>query len=334
MDNDKQRDNEKSKRYYDKKRDDIAIKRKEKRIGRPLTEQEKENLIKKNIPTETNNEYFDFINSQDFTSEQTKKKYLEDMKRLNKLVSSLSITNLIQTNKLIPIIKNSPYSLNTKKDMLVIVYSLYKKLGYELSSELFEEKQGYFYDLVDMIECEQLEKRNEIIPNFNEYMDKVKNYFGENSKMYLLALLYNELTIRDDFQLILTNTYPSDKTKNYLKLNPLKHTILINKFKTEKKYSPIEEILSKKLSVLITKYIQDNNLQNGDYLFDNKLLSGYILQENKKIGINGGICLFRQMKITDIYNNPTMKRYDKIKLAEIMKHSYNIQQNYIRTQLK
>jgi hypothetical protein len=43
------------------------------------------------------------------------------------------------------------------------------------------------------------EEKEEMVIPFTEYLQKILDFFGKDSKEYLIASLYNELTARDDF---------------------------------------------------------------------------------------------------------------------------------------
>ena len=53
---------------------------------------------------------------------------------------------------------------------------------------------------------EQTKQNKDVeLHDIDDYVERVKNTFGENSKQYLVAKLYQESTRRDDFQLIIIN---------------------------------------------------------------------------------------------------------------------------------
>lgn len=322
-------------KYYNANKEKVAIQRKEKRLGRPMTSDELNEFLKKPKSNtiyinQGNENMLEFLKTQEFNGVRTKETYISTFHRINTLVDGKDIKTLIENQELLPIIKSSTYSTATKKDMLIFAFRIQMQLGNEFSKKIIEEKDRYYFDLLDEMDNELLCRNQKVIPTFEEYISKVKDHFGAESKMYLLARLYEEFALRDDFQLIITFTTPKDTDNNYIKINKSNHRLIINKFKTEKKYDPVKSLISKNLSTLLTEYIEREKLKEADYLFGNQTLSSYISTENKKIGIDGGVCLFRQMKITQIHNDPKMKRYDKVKLAEKMKHTYNIQKHYLR----
>ena len=42
--------------------------------------------------------------------------------------------------------------------------------------------------------------KNQIVPTFKQYLQEVKDMFGQNSKQYLVSLLYSIFTVRDNYK--------------------------------------------------------------------------------------------------------------------------------------
>jgi hypothetical protein len=104
--------------------------------------------------------------------------------------------------------------------------------------------------------------------------------------------------------------------------------VIINEYKTKNLYGSLKFVLSKQLQNIILKYINDNKINIGDYLFGKqKSNSDFISKQNKILGIAGGINNYRRM-IINLYKN---KNPDEIvKLNKLMGHSYEASKNYIR----
>ena len=171
---------------------------------------------------------------------------------------------------------------------------------------------------------------------FSTYLNKVKEAFGEKSKMYVLAKLYDELTLRDDYQLEIVSkiSETKDDTKNYIVMYPSKPLkIIINTYKTQDRYGVIKENLSKDLNKLVRDYVRENNLKKGDYLFGKDKLSSFITANNKRIGLSGGVSEYRHMKISEELDKvPSLDaRKD---LSERMRHSPLTQLKYVRKVFK
>ena len=164
-------------------------------------------------------------------------------------------------------------------------------------------------------------KRNETIyPSFKTYIQKVKDKYGTDSKQYLVANLYNEFTIRDDYgnAPILDKPMKSQEI-NYFVMRKQYIYFINNDYKTSNKYNSIKYTFSTTLTKLIKDYINRNNLQLGDFLFDGNL-SGFVSNMNKELGYDnlGGINIFRHIRVSEM-DAETYE--DKIKLAKQMGHS-------------
>ena len=108
-------------------------------------------------------------------------------------------------------------------------------------------------------------------------------------------------------------------------------TLIINEYKTSKKYGQIKVKLSLPLSNLIRKYIQKEALLDGDYLFGDKNLTSFVSKMNKEIGIKGSISYFRQMSVSDLLRtSPTAKEGQA--LSAKMAHAPLTQIKYLRNQ--
>ena len=94
------------------------------------------------------------------------------------------------------------------------------------------------------------------------------------------------------------------------------------------KYKEIVVNLTAGLATLIKKYIKDNKLEVGSYLFGKSKLSAYISKANKKYGLNININEMRHMKVTDEYKGKTPEQ--RVDLSYRMKHSPLVQSRYLR----
>jgi hypothetical protein len=200
--------------------------------------------------------------------------------------------------------------------------------------------KGYYVNQFEIMKLncidENMVTQDTIIISFTDYLKKIKERFGEESKEYLISLLYNEATLRDDFTLKIVSSIKDTKNndENFIIL-PSKEenlTLIINHYKTREQYGVIKIRLSIGLSRMIRKYIQVENLSMNDYLFGNKNLSTFVQKMNKEIDVNGGINLYRKMKISEMYKkydgNPSAE--ERINLSNLMVHSPILQTRYLR----
>ena len=267
----------------------------------------------------------------------TLKKYEEDTKRLMKLTKCDNLVDCLKDPKEISkVIDDSSYAINTKKSLYQTIVFIIDNLKLPYSVATFNDYKKHFEIYKGKSTTEGIEKTYESLITFPEYLKLVKEKWGENSKMYLLGRLYDQVTMRDDFQLMIVSK-SADVTddKNYLvvpKTGQLK--VVMNVFKTSNKYK-IEPIkLDESLSKLLREFMKKNNLKQGDYLFGNKKLTSYISNNNQLIGVKGGTNTYRHMKTTEILSDPDLTEEQRIELSLKMAHSPLSQLKYVRNKIK
>ena len=262
----------------------------------------------------------------------TRKKYLLDFTRLVAAINNEDIVkNLKRGGELVEKIKATEYANNTKLGMIQICLFMITKFNIVVNKKSIQLLTQYYNERrLEASNTVATKCNTEEVPTWTEYISKVKKEYGENSKMYLIASLYRELTLRDDFTLKILKKKPKTTDENYLILNKNNYTIIINQYKTKHLYGVINVKLSKGLTGLITRYMEANNLNENDYLLGDKELSSYILYHNHKIGVDGGVSLFRHMTVSEEMSNPKLTDDMKVKLAEKMKHSVFMQRDYSR----
>ena len=265
----------------------------------------------------------------------TLKKYLGDIKRLLKLTDCDDLTTCLKhPTEIIAEIDNSSFSVNTIKSLYQTIVFAIDNFKLPYSKAVFAEYKKKF-DLYKVKSTDQSqEKTKETILPFPEYLERVKEKFGVDSKMYLLARLYNEITLRDNFQLLIVNSADEavNDTTNYLILSKPTYTIELNDDKTFGKYGVIPIKLSKDVTKLIKDYMKKEKIEAGSYLFGNKKLSNYISTKNKLIGVADGINYFRHAKITEELNGKNLSAEQRLELATKMRHSVIVQLRYLRNQ--
>lgn len=315
-------------KYYSEKKDKINERRKAK------YQEKKVVVVKVEEPTLPSNDIIlQTLLEKEFASESTKKRYVNDIKRLIKLAKDISIFDLIKEHKIKDLLESSTFSSSTKKGMVFSVYQIIK--DYDLKVEV-EDLELYVNTLIIVINDELNKKKaEEVVLSFKDYLEKVKEKYGEDSKIYTLGCIYQEVTLRDDFQLILTEQPVEElkkKNENYLFWVGQTMIVVINQYKTEKTYGVIVVELSDELRERIAKYITKNDIDENKYVFGDKPLSSYICKKNKEIGIDGGVSLYRRMKISDLKNDINTTPEDLAILAKSMKHSPLLQIQYMRDQ--
>ena len=98
-----------------------------------------------------------------------------------------------------------PYSINTQKSLFQTMLFLITRLNLKITDNVKKQylhvfevyKVKSFDQNADKVE----NQTNEAVIPFSEYLTKVEQTFGKNSKMYVLSRLYQDVTVRDDFVL-------------------------------------------------------------------------------------------------------------------------------------
>ena len=88
-------------------------------------------------------------------------------------------------------------------------------------------------------------------------------------------------------------------------------------------------LFSKKLSIILRLYMEQNKITYNDTLFKEKRLTNVVSDMNTKIGIKGGMGInyFRYMSTQNV---PDMTEEEWVRLARSMKHSVTAQAGYVR----
>lgn len=271
------------------------------------------------------------IKALDIPNKGTEKKYLEDIQRTMKMTGctdlSVCLTHHVAIIKLVNESKKKngePYSDNTKKSVFQSILFVIDNLKLKIDKKPYLEQ----FELYKIKSADQNEQKiqNEEVPSWKEYLKKSRAKFGMTSKEYLLARFYDELTVRDDFGLIITDEILDNN--NYLLVRGAYIEIVINTYKTDKKYGQIRYKLKKSLENLTREYIAKKKLKIGDLIFGAPKLTAIVSKMNEDLGYHGGVNFFRHMTITEELEKATPEQ--RVKLAEAMKHSPVVQKAYLR----
>ena len=230
------------------------------------------------------------------------------------------------------------YSIATIKEFYQIILIIIMLFDLNLSEEGKEAYNKKFKELKFEINLKSVEKitdENEAVPDFDQYLNLIKDKFGVNSKEYLISYLYYEVTARDNFYLVIVHSENDilDKTKNYLIYNIDSNCyVILNDYKTKNKYGKKKYILSDTLKQLIKNYISNRKLNYGDYLFNNQNLTQFIYNFNKKIGQKVTINTLRHMKASKNLdtNEKESNSEHMVKLSNNMGNSIETSMKYKR----
>ena len=291
------------------------------------------------IPTEFTLDMIIEVFTSTITRPNTVKKYICDIKRvfnlsgINKFTGSLEEFFGIKES-----LNNSKYSLSTIKgsyqSILVFITNSKMIVDTKIVAKYDKEHKIYCIKYEDENTKRKSEKEHAVIP-FTEYYKRVLNLFGSESKEYLIASLYNELTCRDDYgALIIKRITPYDNgVENFICIDRRKTNcfIVLNTYKTSNIYGKIVRTFSPELCSLIVNYIERNCL--ADYLFYEEVESGlskFITDMNKKIDVDGGINAIRHMKVSEFLKRTDITPEMRLDFSRGMCHSESTQQKYRR----
>lgn len=366
--------NARAKRFYDKHKLDILAKQKEnkqktkelvkiakqqqqQRIPQPpppeepTPEPERTIILLKNNKTNKNTFSLDINSLKTLIdgldkSPLTKKKYGDDAVILFRILNVKKLNTIIKTpKKIFSVIENSKaqngedYSNNTKKGLAQVLLIICDN-GWVGAD--FKEKNHNafkdFFDRYDFLTREQTKQnKNIVLHDIDNYVQRVKDTFGEDSKQFLIALLYKESTRRDDFQLHIINNMAgaTDASTNYI-LVPANGSVcstIINAHKTASHFEPLVKKLSAYLSRLIRNYIINKSLKVGDFLFGKGKLTAYVSKMSADVGLKGiTISTLRKMAITKYLETDRTMEERQI-LAREFGHSLGVQEGVYRGRL-
>jgi len=233
--------------------------------------------------------------------------------------------------------KGSVYAENSKKKYIESAIKAITLLKLNVTKTAVKKYDDYFNKLKIVSKIESDVKTQTVeVPNFNTYLTKVKEKFGETSKQYLLSKVYFEAPLRDNFgqlKIIALDKEAIDNDINYIKVPKSgKGKVITNKYKTDRKYGVISIELTTGLTNLVKEYMKNHKIKLGENLFgDSKSLSDFTSKMNKVLGYAGGVTLFRNMKVsTELdgagINDPALR----LELSKKMGHSPVTQLSYLR----
>lgn len=267
----------------------------------------------------------------------TANKYKQDIKRFVKITDCDDVIKCLKRSDLIisdiengKMQNGNHYSNNTNKGLYQTILFIIDRFNLNINKRPYKLK--FEESKMQSIEDNDKKVYEEPVMKFSQFIQKVKNEFGDHSKMYAIVKLYDEVPMRDNLQLKIVDKVKdaNDDITNYIIMYPSKQSkVIINRHKTDKMYGSIKVNVSQTTTKLIKDYIKNNNIQVGDYLFGSEKLSSYITSYNKKLGIEKGFNTFRHMKISEELEKVKSIPERQI-LASSMGHSPLTQLKYVR----
>ena len=342
-----------AKRYYENNQAKIATKRKE---ARDECKECKEEIKKcedckpEEKPKKDNSKIVlskdeSLTQLNDIIEKDTSKKtYTENIKTLTRILNCSDFNKCLKNAKTV-IYKietarkmkdpTKLYSVNSKKGIYQAILFMVDNLGIKISKnakDLYKTK----FDVIKTMSLDQTKERvaTEQVMDYDVYEQKVKVFFGEGSKESLIVSLYKLSGFRDDLVLEIVDKIPKENKKNYVVVpssKTINAKIILNDYKTDKKYQQDIIPVPKEMSKEVRKYMDNKGLEYGDYLLGKSKLSGFIKKFNEKMNLPVKVTInkLRQMRVSKkLQNNPTAE--DRVKLGQEMKHSVATSEKYKR----
>ena len=220
---------------------------------------------------------FEFItNKINVVSENeiTRKTHVQRMKTFYELTETDNLEeSLIDHVKIIDCIEKATYGkitkktykVNSKKNIMESLLFVLDKCNVYLDITIRTHYQDY-YEKLKIISSDQLQmsktNKMESVLHFEDYRNRIKDYYGTKGKQYLLVKLYESCTCRDDYgkMKIVNNMEETtlDKNSNFLVLNEVDCNICIQDYKTSKNKEAIFVSLPIETRLLIENYIKKN----------------------------------------------------------------------------
>jgi hypothetical protein len=333
----KNKNKERQARYYETHREEIL--QKNRANSERIREMNAPPPPPEIIPTEFTLPMIIDVLTKTIDKPNTLKKYICDMKRIFKTSGITSFTGSLDVFLVIKeSLENSRYSLSTIKgsfqSILVFITNSKIVIDSKIVAKYDRCHKVFIIKCEDQTEKRKSEKEHAVIP-FTEYKRRILEFFGADSKEYLIASLYNELTARDDFGCIrILRIIPYDNgSDNILFIDHRKEKchITLNNYKTSNIYGKIIRRLSPELCSLIVSYTDRNRLMG--FLFPEEIESGlgaFITDMNKKVGVDSGINGIRHMVVSEFLQKPDLTPEMRLKFSADCMHSESTQQKYRR----
>jgi hypothetical protein len=284
--------------------------------------------------------------STEFNSENTRKGYISSIRQIFRLTKCTTLQKCLagydKIKKLVETglqVNGKPYSLNATKSLFQAIVYVVDHLKVPIPDATREKyrvlQQIYVGNSKKQTEHNKTNPANAVML-YSTYLGKIKAEFGAKSKQYLVAKMYDEVTVRDDFQLMIISSERemTSDTQNYLVVPRIvknNATFVIQSYKTSKKYGIIRQKVSTVLSKQLRDWITENKLSHGDLLFQNKTLSDFVSVMNRAVGASSGINYLRHAKVSEVMSRQVMTDEDRVMFSRRMAHSPMTSLSYVRS---
>jgi hypothetical protein len=261
-------------------------------------------------------------------------RYQYNLARLKTLmgISDESLKWLKNTKKVIDFIEGlETYSLNYKKAFYITIVSLLKLQNtLKKEIEIYRAKQLEYNTKQSKIYEEQVLSPTEET-KFMTWPDilKAAKDMAHGSEDHLIVSLYTLLPpLRNDFvKMKVVSEIPTDASGNYLVVNPKTSQIILNEFKTSRKYGTQTIPISSKLHTIIKKYLKAHPTDVLFNITENMMSKKVGDVFEKLLGKRVTINILRHSYISYMKRKePSLK--EKEGLAKSMMHSVSMDEVY------
>ena len=322
-------------------------------INYNMSEENIKDLIKKARPNIKENSlkiYVSNLNKLMKMFESDNLDFLKDEKKVQEKLKDLSDNTIRNYYNAISVYLMS-INKDNKYDDEIKIYSdlrddLNKKYEDQQATGIISEKQKEnfvdikeIYDMINKIGDEIKEKK----------IKKKEDLTGKEKQLLMIYIIYNiyvRLPMRNDIagmEAISKRQYnklteEEKKEKNYLVVEKGKMMMILNKYKTSKKYEENKIEVPKDLEKLLRLYIRINGMgtlfttSTGNELSRNALSQLLLKTSQKYMGKNISTTMLRKIYLSSKYANV---KEEMKKDAKIMGHSVSTQQNvYVKNDEK
>jgi len=264
---------------------------------------------------------------------------------------------------LIDVIREKYPNENTRK---IYIQALLKVLdGYPeiISKYNLQEARDYIYEAfqsqkIKATSSDVSRKLNTQVIPMTTIVSRVEETFNKDSQEVLLINLYKELTLRDDYgdvEIIKNEKENVCNDKNYIIVNANKVQLILQVYKTNKKYGILKHTFSKKVSDMVRaslkkhprKYliIKDNvfsrltpddskNVKDMDRsVLQGKLsdfISSMLIRANVKEDTKGAVNILRHASLSELFEKPNLTDAERELKASQMAHSHTASMFYVQ----
>lgn len=359
----KEEDARRSREYYERKKTEIAERRKE---ARCKCKELKQKEIEANKPRLTRAAATAQYTTKDevikafkedkeyFKNEDTRKTNIQQIPLIFRAIDDEPLLDWIKKpqeliNRILDLKQTAkkkegqPYALSGFSKIIGAVLIAIKILNIPFTPEqdkiIFNSYRTakLNYDLFQFKTEHPILNRETAVPLFSYFIQKGE-LKGKTSLHYLMAMLYNEAPLRNNYSnMILIKSKEDIQPKNNYMILPEgggNASIYIQKHKTIRTSGIIETELSSNLTDIIKSYKNKNNINYGDKLFNELKEVLYDLTNDREDKTDGGSRLLRKSAASTLYDKYVKgeaNATDIYNQINVMGHSSNTHfKDYVR----